>query len=317
MTADSDIRFLHVANGTSTTMTIEAAGIPGMLSIWADPLHDGPVPGALTDDELLEVRNRHLGGTAGDASSDPNNDLRRWRAAIERVDAYDELVLWYEHDLFDQLNLIQLLTFIRDSAASAKVVSLVCIGSFPGRPSFKGLGELTTAELAPLLGRRQRVSDAQYARAARAWQAFRHSTPDALQALLKTDLTPMPFLRAALERFLQEYPWEHGPLDLAAAFPRMDEGEDAYYVSDTSLVDLVETLSSPSSPLVMCEPAATADRGRMMGVIMLTDAGRAVLQGDVDRVATYGIDRWLGGVHLEGRSAIWRWDDERRQVVAA
>ena len=38
-------RFLHVANGTCTTKLIEAAGIPGALSIWADPLHDGPVPG--------------------------------------------------------------------------------------------------------------------------------------------------------------------------------------------------------------------------------------------------------------------------------
>ena len=52
--------FLHVANGTSTTMTIEAARIPGAVSIWADPLHDGPVPGNLTDEELLEVRARHL-----------------------------------------------------------------------------------------------------------------------------------------------------------------------------------------------------------------------------------------------------------------
>ena len=49
-------RFLHVANGSSTTRTIAEAGIPGLLSIWADPLHDGPVPGGLTDEALLEVR---------------------------------------------------------------------------------------------------------------------------------------------------------------------------------------------------------------------------------------------------------------------
>jgi hypothetical protein len=37
-------RFLHVANGTSTTMTIEAAGIPGARCIWADPLYEGRFP---------------------------------------------------------------------------------------------------------------------------------------------------------------------------------------------------------------------------------------------------------------------------------
>src|SRR5947209_18378089 len=40
-------RFLHVANGTCTTEIIEATGIPGTLSIWADPLYEGPVPGGL------------------------------------------------------------------------------------------------------------------------------------------------------------------------------------------------------------------------------------------------------------------------------
>ena len=49
-------RLLHVANGTATTTTIEAAGIPGTMSIWADPLHDGPVPGGIDDDALLAVR---------------------------------------------------------------------------------------------------------------------------------------------------------------------------------------------------------------------------------------------------------------------
>ena len=139
-------RFLHVANGTSTTRTIEAAGIPGQVSIWADPLHEGPVPGGLDDTELLEVRRRYL---AGDSPSvDPVNDLRRWRAVIERHESYDELVLWFEHDLFDQLNLIQLLTWIRKRVPAAKPVSLISIGSFPGRPNFKGLGELTPGELA-------------------------------------------------------------------------------------------------------------------------------------------------------------------------
>ncbi|CAN5752895.1 hypothetical protein BH18ACI5_BH18ACI5_03920 [soil metagenome] len=122
-------RFLHVANGTSTTRLIEAAGIPGGLSIWADPLFEGPVPAGLVDAQLLEVRTRYLGGAYG--SQDPVNDMAQWRATIERHQKYDELVLWFEHDLFDQLNLIQLLTWIRERLPSTKQVSLVCIGSFP------------------------------------------------------------------------------------------------------------------------------------------------------------------------------------------
>ena len=58
-------RFLHVANGSSTTRTIAEAGIPGLLSIWADPLHDGPVPGGLSDEALARSARRFLAAPAG------------------------------------------------------------------------------------------------------------------------------------------------------------------------------------------------------------------------------------------------------------
>ena len=44
---------LHVANGHSTTRLIERSGLPGRTAIWADPLNEGPVPGNISEDELL------------------------------------------------------------------------------------------------------------------------------------------------------------------------------------------------------------------------------------------------------------------------
>src|SRR4051812_11649456 len=204
MSLPAPSRYLHVANGTSVTRTLETAGVSGTKSIWADPLHEGPVPAGLNDDELLEVRRQylaaHFGGsttTDHDPSRDPANDMRQWRTVIARHDSYDELVLWFEHDLFDQLNLIQLLTWIREHVPRATPVSLVCIDSFPGRPNFKGLGELTPGELAPLLDIRQPVTDDHYTRAGRAWLAFREPTPEALNALQHEDTAALPYLGPA------------------------------------------------------------------------------------------------------------------------
>ena len=331
--------YLHVANGTCTTRLIEAAGIPGTRSIWADPLYEGPVPGGLTDAELLEVRTQFHSGPAdvgsaafrgSNPSLDPVNDLRQWRAAIERHESYGELVLWFEHDLFDQLNLIQLLPWIRERLPPAKPVSLVCIGSFPGRPSFKGLGELTPFELASLLETRQRVAETQHELAGRAWHAFREPTPDTLDQFRRGDTSPLPYLAAAIGRFLQEYPWtadglsrsERRLLELAAAgislpaaFPRMHEGEQAYYIADSSLAELAEGLSLTSPPLLTLDVAGDTGQQGLHGTIALTDAGRAVLAGQLDRVAACGIDRWFGGVHLQGRNHIWRWDDTRQRIT--
>jgi hypothetical protein len=325
VTTRTRARFLHVTNGTCAAEVIEASGIPGPVSIWADPLYDGPVPGGLSDDELLQVRARYL---AGDSDVDPVNDLRRWREVIEHHEAYDELVLWFEHDLFDQLNLLQLLTWI-GGRFRRRTVSLVCIGSFPGRARFKGLGELLPAELAPLVEMRQPVTEEQYALASRAWAAFREPSPEALDRLRRTDTSALPYLASALTRFLEEYPWttdglsrterrlltlaSGGAVDLATVFPRMHDDETAYYVTDSSLAELAESLARTPAPLLTMT-AGAPPAGLLQRAVELTDTGRAVLSGDADRMAVQGIDRWLGGVHLRG-DAPWRWDGSRQAIT--
>jgi hypothetical protein len=326
------MRFHHVANGTSTTGTIQA-GIPGSTSIWADPLHEGPVPGRLTDEQLLDVRGRHLAGN-GSAGVDPAETiagLRSWRQVIDDHASYDELVLWYEHDLFDQLNLIQLLS--RIGRGSLVSVSLICIDAFPGHPRFKGLGELTPDELGSLFDTRQPVSTVQYELATRAWEAFRAADPLALDALVGTDTSALPFLAAALQRHLEEYPWtrdglsrterrlmtlaQPGPIDIWKSFPLMHEDETAFYIADSSLSQVVKDLESATPALVSVAVTSTVPGRLPAGTIELTDAGRSVLAGEVDRVELCGIDRWLGGVHLVGTRPIWRWDDDRQKICNA
>jgi hypothetical protein len=324
MIDSAPVRFLHVTNGTSVTMTMASAGLPGAYSIWADPLFAGPVPGGLDDAELLEVRARYLG--PADA---PEHDIRRWRDPLLRHESFDELILWFEHDTFDQLNLIQLLTWIREHLPATKPVSLICVGTFPGRPDFKGLGELQPDELVSLLPTRQPIVDAHYSLAGRAWRAFREPTPEALNDVRRGDTSALPYLAEALTRFLQEYPWtgdglsrsERRLLTLAqgdgiavrAAFPRMHDGERAHYVTDVVLTDMVKDLSG-TTPALLTLDLSGAEGHVMRGRVMLTEAGRAVLAGRLDRVTACGLDRWFGGVHLQSGGPIWRWDDTRQDI---
>ena len=318
-------RFLHVANGTSVTGTIKAAGIPGARSIWADPLYEGPVP-AVDDEELVEIRSRYLSGEYP-GNVGPVNDLNQWRAVIASHHAYDELVMWFEHDLFDQLNLIQLIDWIRLRVPAGKIVSLICIGSFQGRSSFKGLGELSADELASLLPARRPVTPGEYDLAARAWAAFRDPSPQPLDDLRRTDTSALPFLAAAIERLLQEFPStldglsrserrllqlaEQGPVALQSVFPRMQDGERAYYMTDLSLASLAVALSSTAPPLLTVNGVQPDS---LAGSISIADAGREVLAGRRDRVSC-GLDRWLGGVRVQSRGDTWRWDDDRSRIV--
>ena len=227
------------------------------------------------------------------------------------------------------MNLIQLLSFVHERLPGDKTVTLICIDSYPGRPNFKGLGELTPGELAPLFDTRQPVTVQQFALAERAWQAFRAPTPEALAQLRHEDTSALPYLAAALTRFLQEYPWtrdglsrsERRLLELAGgggialwqAFPRMDEGERALHTTDHSLADAAETLSQTSPSLLTLDLPPAADV--LDGFVTLTAAGRSALAGQLDRVSACGLDRWFGGVHLREGGPMWRWDPARHTVV--
>jgi hypothetical protein len=106
-----------------------------------------------------------------------------------------------------------------------------------------------------------------------------------------------------------------GPIDLWAAFRRMHDLETAFYIADASFWGLVHALASSSPALVSVDVTSRIRQPLPRGTISLTETGRAVLQGATDRVRRVGLDRWLGGVHLEGSEATWRWDAAERRIV--
>jgi hypothetical protein len=323
------MNLLHVANGSSTTTLIEAAGLPGRTMVWCDPLYDGPVPD-VPDEELVRIRAR-FHASSPDAIDSVAADFKGWRTAVDDHRSHDELVLWFEHDLFDQLNLVQLLTHLGRWGPLIRPVTLVSIDAHPGHPNFKGLGELSAPEIAALFEARSPVSRASLALAPDAWDAFRSPDPKAIEAFLTTDTTAMPFLAAALKRHLEEFPWHadglsrserrlmslvrEGPVDARRVFVQMHEGETAYYLTDTSFRDRVRELANTSPPLLTLVGGAEGTPASLRGTIALTQAGRDVLAGTLDRVRLCGIDRWLGGAHLTGHGPVWRWHGRTGKLV--
>jgi hypothetical protein len=210
-------------------------------------------------------------------------------------------------------------------------VSLICIGTFPGRPRFKGLGELTPAELGPLFETRQPLSVAQCALAREAWGAFRSTEPTAIESLLQKDTSALPYLATALARHLEEFPsLEEGlsrterrllevvapaPISVRAAFPLMHEEETAFYIADRSFLHVVRELANEPFPLLALKTEGGEARSPLRGSLNLSEFGRAVLAGRADALAERGIDKWLGGVHLTGAGPLWRWDRAHERLM--
>src|SRR5262245_52260120 len=97
---------LHITNGDS--VALESA-IEGQVLPWRDILHEGPAPAGLTLDQMSEVRARYLAEADHAQESEALAQLRHRDTTLLRASEHEEVVLWFEHDLFDQLQLIQLL----------------------------------------------------------------------------------------------------------------------------------------------------------------------------------------------------------------
>jgi hypothetical protein len=92
---------------------------------------------------------------AGADGLDPAAVLRRLserdRALAAGRDG--EYVLWFEADLYDQLQIAQILAMLGDLGVAPGRVTLVCIGEYPGIAHFGGLGELEPRQLPGPAGR--------------------------------------------------------------------------------------------------------------------------------------------------------------------
>src|SRR6185437_3240584 len=122
----------------------------GEHKAFQEVLMEGPAPSGLSPDEWLEVRATFLAEAYELKVEKSQNDLRDHEAWLRKFSEHDETILWFEHDLFCQINLIYLLDWFSKQPRGKTRLSLICIGEFPGKPDFRGLGELTGEQLASL-----------------------------------------------------------------------------------------------------------------------------------------------------------------------
>jgi hypothetical protein len=326
---------LHVTNGESAGNTLRQTALGGAVLSWQDTLHEGPVP-ALPRQELLRARARFL----ADCGWGPEQALlssleRRDGQLLEALRDGLQVVLWFEHDLYDQLQLLDVLALAHAADAAPE---LIVIGAFPGKPSFAGLGELTASELETLWPSRRRAAPAELQAATDAWAAVQAPEPTALAEWANGEAAHLPFLAAALRRLLEELPapgdglsrTERSALQTIAAGARTPPAafvaaqrlEDAPFLGDAWFYRALSALGQGVNRLVESDEGAPLPPPPPLGdgqlfarlQLQLTATGERTLGGEADRVELLGIDRWIGGTHVTSDDT-WRWDSAELKLA--
>ena len=212
----------------------------GDLLPWRDVLHEGPVDPTLSLAGLSALRARFIADSGWASHEEAGKQFRERDERLLRCAADEEVVLWFEHDLYDQLQLLQLLAWFHDHPHPR--LALVCEAEY--------LGEMAPSRAAGLFASRKPVSDAQLRIGEQAWRAFGLHE---VESFLKTKQADLPFLEAALQRYLEEprrteelivQALAGGPLEFGELFRRTQVKDEPRFLGDTVFLQRLERLES-------------------------------------------------------------------------
>ncbi len=313
---------LHIRCGTDIVADLRAGGAPGEILVWQDPLCQGPTP-ALPAAEWYAVRAAYIGTTYGIDHRAVRADLEAADAGLCRSVTAEEVVLWFEHDLFDQAILARLLAWYADAPALPHRLSIVTANSHPEVARFIGLGNLDATQLLELFARRTPIGPDALTLARELWAAWTSSDPLHLAALGRREMPELSFMPAAIRRHLEDLPWTTDGLGLTerlileavgdgatarTVFARVMDAEAAPWMGDTMCYDAIRELARGSPPLVAIDARWIGQLDDLARCdIRRTEAGEAMLRRR-DRPVSRTVDRWVGGVHLTGPVPEWMWD---------
>ena len=322
---------LNITNGDSAAGTMSEAGIEGKIIPWRDVLHEGPVDSSLPLEELSKQRARFIASNNWDDFAHISGDFTERDRVIRQLDYFDEVVLWFEDDLYDQLQLIQLLDFFSRPPARNKKLSIIVVDGY--------IPPLSVAELQKLEAKRPPVRQEQLDLAQRAWKAFGSKDPTSIEKLLDESTSALPYLARALTRELEEFPSTVNGLSRSerealsairdghntpvAAFLEVAKKQESIFLGDLVFYSYLERLSGRDNPLVTLKdgspviaPSSTVSREFVESELVLTPLGRDVLAGKKDWQAINNKSRWLGGVEIVPGKAGWRWDPSERRLIS-
>jgi len=310
---------LHIRCGTDIRGALVEAGFKGKFLEVSDPICRGPVP---LEEPLAQIRSRYISKAYLVPEAQIDLRLSRERTGLERARRHERVVLWFEHDSYDQLILARILAQLSDGALPRHLEAVI-VDSVPGIERFVGLGMLSPAQLRDLWEVRRPIGAAELAQGRRVWDALRLSHPTALHRLAERGCRAIPEMRPALRRHLQELPWSGDGLSLTqrlvlqavaagketggAVFLHLhDHSERLPFLGDLMLWADIEELAAAEDPAINFPDREINWPKRPLA---LTDTGRALLAGAMDWRNCGAEPRWIGGIEIASTTPDWRWSE--------
>ncbi|MGZ5492178.1 MAG: hypothetical protein ACXW3E_01050 [Thermoanaerobaculia bacterium] len=308
---DEVASLINIHNGDVMAVSAKREGIPGEHLAFRESLVTGPVS---ANADSLATRARFLSAAYGEELLRASNNLFQQEQSLNAAVEQDEIVLWFEHDLFCLVHFVYLLQRFR-----GRNVSFIW--------SSEALVLREPADLYELFNSRTPATPAVCDTAARSWSAFTSPDPRTLNDVFTSASADISFLREGFRLHASRFPSLSNGLgsvenrllnliaagagDFASLFPQFDAQRPRFGYGDVQVLAMLRELASRAVPLItMIESDETPPKA----TFAITPAGENVMSGSVDDVAINDPDFWLGGAHVT-KESVWRWDESRGEII--
>lgn len=313
---------IHIVNGNVVGSKI--GNLTGDVLVWRDMYDFGPLAANISQEELISLRAQFFDEKVGIPASLFVNNCVEQNRYLDEIHRDTEIVLWFEHDRYDQTMLMYLLNELSNKEFNN--ISMVTINEYPGIETFYGLGQLSSQQLEDLFyQKKQSISEIHINEAILAWMAYTSKDPTDIEKWISTSEENLPFLKEALKSHLTYFPSIKTGLNAVETivFAYLNENtcpfmELFHFISKQRTIDglsdlhfaaiLNELTNGPNPLLENDRPLPNYKNPDTLAQLKLTSIGLEVLKEQRTCFELGVRDWWLGGAYLKNNE--WYRDDK-------
>lgn len=197
-------QLLHITNGDSMTENFRQLDIPGDVIVWRENLCEGPTHPEVGSAEFIRIRKAFLKSAYNISGAEHQEKFVEELQKLQDINQFDEIVLWFEFDLFSHMNMLALISFLLQKEKKIPFY-LVCSGRLKGETELLPLSELPIKHLKEHYKCRIELNQDDLEMAALIWELYCGDKPKRLISEIKKT-SNFEYLSSCIRAHIERFP---------------------------------------------------------------------------------------------------------------
>ena len=196
---------IHIVNGDAVVPILTKSGIEGDIVVWREMLCDGPVCEKVGGDEFWKKRLDYFEKELDVTKLEYFDKTIKELLKLEDLSNYNELVMWFEFDLFCQVNFMALCTFLYKNYRKTITYNLVCTGKVKGNDKLYSLTDFSPEDFRNLHNNKLKLTKTDLEYAKKCWEAYAKNNIEKIAAFDFNKNKKFPYFQPAMNQHLKRF----------------------------------------------------------------------------------------------------------------